>query len=61
MSMPAFGATACQTSRACIARRQVSPGAWPVMVMKPKLRIDAPMAAASRSTTQTLRPRCAAV
>jgi len=43
------------------ARRQVSPGAWPVMVMKPKLRIDAPMAAASRSTTQTLRPRCAAV
>ena len=61
MSMSACGAISCHTSRECMARRQLSPGAWPVTVMKPKLRIEAPMQAASRSITQTRRPRLAAV
>ena len=51
--MPAAGATSAQTSRERIARRQQSPACWPVTVTKPKLRIEAPLACASRSMTTT--------
>ena len=58
--MFAAAATSSQTSRERIARRQHSPRCWPVIVMKPKLRIEAPFACASRSMTTTLLPRRAA-
>ena len=54
------GATSAQMSRERIARRQHSPRCCPVTVTKPKLRIDAPLACASRSITATLSPRRAA-
>ena len=53
--IPAAGATSSQTSRERIARRQHSPRCWPVTVTKPKLRIEAPFACASRSITTTLQ------
>lgn len=58
--MPARGATSAHTSRLRRARRQVSPARWPVTVTKPKLRTDAPLAWASRSSTRTVQPRCTA-
>ena len=54
--MPACGATSAQMSRLRIARRQVGPADWPLTVTKPKLRIEAPMARASRSITTTRSP-----
>lgn len=42
------------------ARRQTVPCSWPVTVTKPKLRIEAPLACASRSITSTRRPSRAA-
>ena len=53
-------ATSSQTSRERRARRQHSPRCWPVTVMKPKLRTDAPIASRSRSITTTRSPRRAA-
>ncbi len=58
--MPALGATSSQMSRDRMARRQHAPACWPVTVMKPKLRIEAPLAWASRSITTTRLPRRAA-
>ena len=58
--MPAAGATSSQTSRERMARSQVLPRCWPVTVTKPKLRIEAPFACASRSMTMTRFPRRAA-
>jgi hypothetical protein len=43
-------------SRARRARRQPSPGACPVTVTKPKLRMEAPTACASRSMTRVRSP-----
>ena len=51
IAMPAASATSSQTSRERMARCQHSPACWPVTVMKPKFRIEAPLACASRSTT----------
>ena len=55
--MPALGATSAQMSRDRMARLQHSPACWPVTVMKPKLRTEAPLACASRSITMTRLPR----
>ena len=60
-SMPAWGATSRQIAAVSFALCQCSPRRWPVTVMKPKLRTEAPMALALRSTTATRRPRCRAV
>jgi hypothetical protein len=60
IGIPAFGAISAQMSRERMARRQQSPSCWPVTVMKPKLRTDAPLACASRSITTTRLPRRAA-
>ena len=58
--MPAPAAISSQTARLRRARRQTTPRGWPVTVTKPKLRIEAPFAWASRSITTTERPRRAA-
>ena len=58
--MPAASATSSHTSRERMARCQHSPGCCPVTVMKPKFRIEAPLACASRSMTTTLLPSRAA-
>ena len=59
--MPAGSAHSDHISRERMARRQQSPLCWPVTVTKPKLRIEAPLAWASRSTTTTFLPRRAAI
>ncbi len=59
-AIPASGATVAQTSRVRRARAQLSPRSWPVTVMKPKLRIEAPLARGSRSMTTTRLPARAA-
>ena len=43
-AIPAASATSSHTSRERMARRQHSPACWPVTVMKPKFRIEAPLA-----------------
>ena len=48
--------SSAQTSRARRARSHVRGCPWPVTVTKPKLRIEAPLACASRSTTATRSP-----
>ncbi len=56
MAIPAGRAISAQTSRDRRARRHTVPASCPVTVTKPKLRIDAPLARLSRSTTTTLSP-----
>ena len=56
-AMPAGRRNLGPDSRVRRARRQISPRSWPVTVMKPKLRIEAPLARASRSITTTRLPR----
>ena len=52
-------ATSAQTSRERMARSQHLPRCCPVTVTKPKLRIEAPLACASRSMTTTRLARAA--
>jgi hypothetical protein len=53
IGIAAASATSAQTVALRRASCQTSPAACPVTVTKPKLRIDAPLAAASRSITTT--------